>query len=308
MKPLSITAVILLLVASGVTASDGILEAELSQFDQAGLELRYSIGYGQDDGPLMAGEMDEDLFNEEPDYKRKSPFKAFILSLAVPGLGQWYYGNRWKPFAFLAAEAGAWYLHGHYNSRGDEITDEFEAFNDAHWSQTSYEDNLEWTYGWRDDDSSNTDPDCNCPEISHHLPDTKTQQYYEMTGKYDQFAWGWEDAALEDGRTLDSFDVNNPPPRVYPSQESTVPKSSMRTFYNQLRGDADVQYDRSTKMLYVVIANHLISAFEAYLTTNSINEGLDKDPSEFSKIRITPELRSYHTWKDTPFVRFSYKF
>lgn len=27
----------------------------------------------------------------------------------------------------------------------------------------------------------------------HHLPDQKTQQYYEMIGKYEQFRWGWDD-------------------------------------------------------------------------------------------------------------------
>jgi hypothetical protein len=29
--------------------------------------------------------------------------------------------------------------------------------------------------------------------LSHHLPDKKTQQYYEMIGKYEQFRWGWDD-------------------------------------------------------------------------------------------------------------------
>lgn len=29
--------------------------------------------------------------------------------------------------------------------------------------------------------------------FSHHLPDKKTQEYYEMIGKYDQFRWGWDD-------------------------------------------------------------------------------------------------------------------
>ncbi len=308
MKTIYITASMIVLALVSSTAGSEAPANELSVFDKAELELRYSIGYGQDDTP-MTGDMGTDLFNEDDGPKRKSPFKAFVLSLAVPGLGQWYYGNRWKPFVFAGAEALSWYLHVQYDKDGDELTDEFEAFNDANWSRERYEDEyLQWAYGWNDDDSANTEPDCNCPEISHHLPETKTQQYYEMTGKYDQFAWGWADARLQSGETLDSFSVTDPPPRIKPAEPPTVPQSAMRDMYNTMRFNADEKYDNSTKMLYVIIANHLVSAFEAYLTTRSINEGLDKDPSEFSRIKVTPELRSYHSWKDTPMVRFSYQF
>lgn len=308
MKTVFAICVLLALCAGVQAAGDPGPMQPISRFDQAQLELRYSIAFSEDNTPITDDNMSTDMVEGEEPVKRKSAFKAFILSLAVPGLGQWYYGNRWKPFAFLGAEAVGWYLHTHYNSKGDDMTADFEAYNDQYWSETRYSDALEYTYGWRDDDSSNTDPDCNCPEISHHLPDTKTQQYYEMTGKYDQFAWGWEDAELPDGRTLDSFDVNSPPPRIYPSQEATVPLSPMRDLYNQMRGDADVQYDHATKAVYLIIANHLVAAFEAYLTTNSINSELDKDPSEFSRIKITPELKSIYSWKDTPMVRFTYKF
>ena len=67
-------------------------------------------------------------------------------------------------------------------------------YADQHWSKEKYtqwlvdslgissdtaiywnQERQEWTY------------------LSHHLPDSKTQQYYQMIGKYEQFRWGWDD-------------------------------------------------------------------------------------------------------------------
>ena len=71
---------------------------------------------------------------------------------------------------------------------GNDITDRYEAFNRTYWHDDRYATYLFWNYGVTDDDLINS------AETTHHLPDTRTQQYYEMTGKYDQFAWGWDDA------------------------------------------------------------------------------------------------------------------
>jgi hypothetical protein len=78
-------------------------------------------------------------------------------------------------------------------------------FADEHWSRDDYK-------AWLYDSLYNKHPDQNIPYelvsdtfpywdknehkwayLSHHLPDNKTEQYYEMIGKYEQFRWGWED-------------------------------------------------------------------------------------------------------------------
>jgi len=229
----------------------------------------------------------------------KSPAKAFFLSLAVPGLGQYYYGSKIKPFIFFGAEIAVWTMNIKWNKDGDDITTEFEAYNRVHWSQQSYEDFLLWVYGVTDDN----DAPVYAYEITHHLPDTRTQQYYEMTGKYDQFSWGWDDADLN-GYVIDSFSVDNPMPRVL---GDSIPVSEHRIYYENRRNAANDKYDQARKMIFISLANRLISAFDALLITKSRNKS-NKGDDEFSSIKVNAKLKSYNAKSDTPFVTFTYKF
>ncbi|MBD3402716.1 hypothetical protein GF420_07460, partial [candidate division GN15 bacterium] len=163
--------------------------------------------------------------NKPPGHK--SPFKAFVLSLAVPGAGQWYYGSKTKALLFFAVDVAAWGLHIKWHGDGVDMEDEFEAFNRQYWSRERYEQQyLQWAYGFTDDDLITEG------EVSHHLPDTRTQQYYEMTGKYDQFSWGWADAMLNDS-TLSDYSDTNPPPRI--TSTAVTPESALRFQYETMR-------------------------------------------------------------------------
>ncbi len=249
-------------------------------------------------------------YNEDgqSEYKRKSPEKAFLLSLVIPGAGQFYNGSIIKPIVFLGVEAAAWGLYANYHSKGEDMTDEFEAFNDAHWVPDHYADYMRWTYEAVEGDDKQIPPSVPSTEITHHLPDTKTQQYYEMTGKYDQFAWGWDDATLE-GNDLYYYDESNPPPRFI----DRTPTSSNRDLYETMRDDANKEFDKATKMLMLSVANHLVSAFEAYLGARSHNKAIDdleaaEDSGFLSQLKLKPSLKSYHSDRDTPFLKVTYKF
>lgn len=236
---------------------------------------------------------------------QKSPVKAFLLSAAVPGLGQWYYGSRVKPFIFLGVEAATWTLNLKWHSDGQEATDVYEAFNNAHWSRQDYYQFLYWTYGEWDDEL------IDARELSHHLPDQQIQQYFEMTGKYDQFAWGWDDAELN-GSMLSDYDSASPPPRV--NTASNVPYSANRVHYEDLRDDANKKFDRARKMIVVAIVNRLVSSLEAYFVTKSRNERTEDDefggtsPGLLSRLKFNASLKSYHEKRDTPYVKVTYKF
>ncbi|MEE8403926.1 MAG: hypothetical protein V3S17_00890, partial [candidate division Zixibacteria bacterium] len=195
---------LLLLAAASAIAKP----SEQNSFDQELQKIRYSYALALSDGKVSLFEQAE--FDSDDNSSRnvskssyKSPSKAFLLSLALPGLGQYYYGSRIKPVAFLGVEAFAWLMRSKWNSEGTDLTAEFEQFNRDHWSQMRYEEYLFIVYGVMDDDSVNQQ------EASHHLPDTRTQQYYEMTGKYDQFSWGWDDAKLN-GLTYADWDPTFP--------------------------------------------------------------------------------------------------
>ena len=63
---------------------------------------------------------------------------------------------------------------------------------DRDWSAERYTNWLIETFGIVSDTSEFTRNDSTM-RFTHHLPATKTQQYYEMIGKYDQFRYGWSD-------------------------------------------------------------------------------------------------------------------
>lgn len=289
------------LLLGGTVAARQSSQSSALSFDLQQQMIRYDLAFSADNDALLVqseSKAGEPVFISEP-IGRKSPFKAFVLSLAVPGLGQYYYGSRVKPFLFIGVEAAAWILNRNFDSKGDDITAEFEQFNRDHWSQDRYEEYLFFAYGTRDDDSVTE------TEASHHLPDSPTQQYYEMTGKYDQFSWGWDDAKLGDTVWSDTANGWRPDPVKTPE---TTPYTARRLAYEDRRHDADIQYDHATKMFFVSMVNHLTSAFEALLTTRRINKQMSSGDPSFSSVRVNARLRSISSPGDTPYVQFSYKF
>jgi len=273
-----------------------------SLFDREQVSIRYNLTDAQSlvEQPVH---FSEGFASEEPPAfggrpkSYKSPAKAFLLSLAVPGLGQLYYGSKIKPVLFVGAEVTTWVLYFKWHNEGDDITAEFEAFNRAHWIRDRYEEQyLFYVYGV----TSDTEVPTSATEVTHNLPDTRTQQYYEMTGKYDQFAWGWDDAVF-DGEVL------GPGVQAITGPETT-PYSANRLYYETRRDDANNSYDKATRMVIVACANRLISAFEALFTTKSINKEARRYSDEFGRVKLDTKLKSFNTWRDTPYVTLTYKF
>ncbi len=279
-------------------SGSGVLSDEL-------LKVRYNLA-NQDIHKAPVFELSDDFASEDPpgfssSSGYKSPAKAFFLSLAVPGLGQYYYGSKVKPFVFLGVEVAAWVMYFNWHGEGDDITSEFEAFNQAHWSRGSYEDYLYEVYGVTNDNEVPSGTSA----ITHHLPDTYTQQYYEMTGKYDQFAWGWDDAVFE-GSDLEAHIANGTLVEIISGE--TTPYSANRVFYETRRNDANNAYDKATRMVYVALANRMVSAFEALFATKSRNNKLHKSDDIFGHVGVKPSLRSLNGPKDTPYLTLTYKF
>ena len=233
--------------------------------------------------------------------KYKSPVKAMLLSLAVPGLGQYYYGSKVKSAVFLGTEITAWTLHIMWHQDAEDMTDEFEAFNREHWLESRYSRYLELAFnGYTDDEDI---PD-SIGGITHHLPNTQTQQYYEMTGKYNQFAWGWDDAVLNDS-VLEDYDSTT---IKKIASDDTTPYSALRFEYETMRADANDKFNDANKMITVAIINRIISGFEAYFMTRHRNKKADDDSNVFSRVHFEAGLKTFYTYKDTPFFKMSYQF
>ena len=279
------------------------VELTPSFFDQDLLQIRYSSAASitKSNGTILAVNQagDEEGSFEDSPVKEKSPFKAFALSAILPGAGQFYNGSKIKPLLFLGAEVAAWGFHFKYHGEGDDATDAYQQYNHDHWSRFDYEQKyLLWAYGVTDDDL------VDARELSHHLPDEQTQQYYEMTGKYNQFAWGWDDALLR-GDSLESFGPGTMQPIT---GDSTTPSSARRMIYEGMRDDANSKYDRADKMIMIAIVNRLFSGFEAFFSARKINQRLTGGSSTFSRIDVDVSLKSYHARRDTPYMKLTYKF
>jgi len=236
--------------------------------------------YNSDDQP------DEDFgFGRDEsiyEYDYKSPKRAFIYSLIIPGWGQKYvHSHAFKPLIFLGVEAGLWMGYFKFHNDGNKRTDEFQAFADKYWMEES--DTTIHTYrGWLDSlgiaDSS----------FVHTLPPTRDQQYYEMIGKYEQFRAGWDD-----------YWEN---PAKYDSVEYYI--SPHRDKYENMRKKANDVLDKANKFIIIAMVNHLISAFDAALSAKRYNRNKAGD----MWLSFQAEMRKYSATESIPILRVSCKF
>jgi len=243
MKTLCVHGAAFLLMASQILLAEEKPERNLSQQ----FALRPSVAVASKFFPTTTSPIPAQEMAERPEGTH-STFKAVALSALVPGAGQAYNKSWIKAAAFLAVEVGGWLANRRFDRQGDELTDQFEAFANAHWEATKYYDWLAQRSGCQPGDLACL-KDYERNTFSHFLPDVKNQTYYENIGKYDQFNIGWDDA--NEGGTRDSAN---------------------REAYDFMRADANDHYNSATLFASAVILNHVISALDAAWTTNRYNK------------------------------------
>lgn len=222
---------------------------------------------------------------------RKSVKKAFIMSLVVPGSGQYYVGSKTKAAIFFGIEALGWIGHITYHNKGDDNISILNAFADLNWSRTRYADYLWINWQTRDDDSAYNFPGDPSSGFffGHHLPDSPTQQYYEMIGKYNQFVYGWADVTPLLGSD--------------PTAHTTA-YSQMRMDYEDMKLVAEKNYDRATTSLIVIMLNHVASSVEAALAARGHNKNVERYTQ-----RMTFRAKMVSTETDYfPMLSMTYRF
>lgn len=177
--------------------------------------------------------------NSVPDAEHlhdKSLPLGIILSLAIPGAGEVYSGRVKWGLMFLGIEALGWTAYFRYEAKGDDIDAEFRRYADQHWDAGTYR---QWIEDYKTSHGGQV-PD----HFTHMLPDTKTQQYYEMIGKYDQFVNWWED-----------YDPNTGP----------YGQSQRRLYYEERRHQSNVNYDRAKLAGMIIFLNHIASVIDTII-------------------------------------------
>jgi hypothetical protein len=203
---------------------------------------------------------------------KKSPILSGVLSAILPGAGQFYNEDYWIAGVFVVVEAALITTAVVYDNKGDDQTNYFQNYADDYtnpdhnWSVVKY---AEWLAQYHEADLSkiiiSDDPnlppwervnwaELNAAETgSHHLYPHGDQQYYEMIGKYHQYASGWND--YSGGANNDLISPNF-------------------TYYSGLRGQANDYYNTASTAIVGVYINHLLSAAEAVWGATRFNNNL----------------------------------
>ncbi len=255
-------------------------------------------------------------------YESKSPKRAFLQSVLIPGWGQWYNGSRITPFVFLGLEAAGWLGVSHFHSNGNQKQGKYQRFADDDslgWDYSLYNHALQVVYGVDSDTSKYLNPewvkcqtDPNCQDVppqyipwSHHVFDDgngnpiKNQTYYENIGKYDQFAFGWRDY-----NDTDSNGIGTPPTKPQDTVGVSYITQNRRNYLNQ-RASANREFSRASTILILTISNHLISAFEAAIGANRHNRSLDQFGAVDAHMSL---VRSQTTGNLMPNMTLNYRF
>lgn len=217
-----------------------------------------------------------------PPLSSLGPAAAAGRSLVLPGWGQWHLGQR-RAWAYLLVEAGVWAVHLELQASGRHFSD---LYRDAAWTTgriqagsrvegpwAYYEAMTEWTR------SGAFDADPNRPGI----------QPEEDPSTFNGAKW-----ALARGIY---FPEGTVPAETDPAYQAALAYYEKRSFgtaylwdwtgkdaalaeYKHLINRSDARFREASATLGAVLANHLLSAVDAYVSARG---------GPRSALRVTPE-------------------
>lgn len=242
---------------------------------------------------------------EKPAPNQRSVSQSVLFSAILPGSGEFYSKSYIKAAFFFAAEVTAWTVNITYHKKGDNKDREFKQYAEGNWSEYRYWSYVNWVasndpnytgtqlFPYVEQTAPNGGKWYLIPEdyyqsnysqivstlrevegdkFSHRLPSSRTQQYYEMIGKYPmQFGNAWSDA---------SFD------RQYSGPDNITPNNN---FYMDMREESNRLYDISQYGAMVALINHVISAIDAGFTARNYNRRQVKMEMSYQNIRYKNE-------------------
>lgn len=212
-----------------------------------------------------------------PGYKL--PKRALFFSAVIPGAGELYAKSYLKAAAFFLVEVGAWTFYGVYNKKGNDKEGEYQAYADEKWNPRKW-------YNWYSNIDSTTQGlmthaghmvELLEPLLTSEGNANKTQQYYEMIGKYAEFSAGWEGA--RDDLIYDEL-------LQYRANELAIADD-----YMKIRADSNDLFDKAKTGTTIAMLNHLLSAIDAAWTAKRHNNKLLEARLEVEQIYYANHLQ-----------------
>jgi len=190
---------------------------------------------------------------------------AMLSSIIIPGMGELYVATGSKKFShyirvpiFIGLDIFFWYSYRDNYDKGKEVKAEYEIFGDAHWSeerflrQHPYCDGLGDPYceSWEQYNEDAKGDYYYFVYIPRHLDH---EEYYENMGKYDAFAFGWDDWNGD-----------------YDNVKAWTPN---RTTYWDMRIESDDYLLRADRYVMALIVNRVVSMLDAGYLAYRYNKG-----------------------------------
>jgi len=185
----------------------------------------------------------------------KSIALGTVMSSVVPGSGEFYGGELIKSIIFFGLEVAGWSTYAYLRHKGSQQTDQYESYADQYWSIRTY---AHWLisqgfpgYAQINPNEQNLEilrveiNNCEQENSSQTLPEFKTEDFYDVIGKYSQFDGGW---------------INM--------------QQTPWLNYNNMRQQASNYFQYATDGIYFIILNHILSAADAALTVSAYNQKL----------------------------------
>src|SRR5439155_6689627 len=116
---------------------------------------------------------------KEPQHR--SPGKAFLMNLVVPGSGHLYAGEK-RGIVNIGLEGVAWVAYLYYHDRGKSKEKEFQTYADGHWDYAK----------WDSIDTIDNPDHQAAKDLIDGFKSGNRQQYYEDIGKISTYWSGWD--------------------------------------------------------------------------------------------------------------------
>lgn len=188
---------------------------------------------------------------------------AMIASAILPGMGELYVATGSKKVShylrvpvFVALDAFFWYSYRDNYDKGKEVKAEYEMFGDEHWSeerfllQHPYCDGIGGCDTW---EQYNAEAKGDYYYFVYIPRDLDHEEYYENMGKYDAFAFGWDDW---------NGDYDN-----------VVAWTPNRTTYWEMRTESDDYLLTADRYVMALIINRIVSMLDAGWLAYRYNKG-----------------------------------
>ncbi|MDZ7264475.1 MAG: hypothetical protein ONB16_07815 [candidate division KSB1 bacterium] len=200
-----------------------------------------------------------------PGYKL--PKRALFFSALIPGAGEMYVGSYLKAAAFFMVEVSAWTFYAVYNQKGKDKEKEFQQFADENW------DPMAWLAWYESAPKELRDRFTHASHMAELIDQNKkTQQYYEMIGKYSEFVVGWQGVP----RDLD-YDFD----KIVDYRKNNC---QIADDYMKQRAKSNDLFAQARTGTTIAMLNHLLSAIDAAWTAKQHNNRLVKTSLRFEQI------------------------